>query len=117
MTKWVNEDLDVINVSVSGARLCRPFADWRGSLAIDMLKDFREKQPEMVVSKVIVAFGTNDIRRWSNFVRSHNGKKSIYDAYVELVREIRNMFGRKTEKRIEKASKRVSKMKICDNQQ
>eukprot|EP00116_Pleurobrachia_bachei_P004227 sb/3464489/ len=97
MTKWVNEDLDVINVSVSGARLCRPYRDWQGSLTIEMLKEFRERQPELVVSKVIVAVGTNDIRNWRNFVRSHRGKKDVFDAYVELVREIRNMFGKSTE--------------------
>ena len=97
MTKWVNDDLDVINVSVSGARLCRPFKDWKGSLAIDMLRGFRERQPELVVSKVIVAFGTNDIRKWCNFVRSHHGKTDVFEAYVEIVREIRNMFGKNTE--------------------
>ena len=97
MTKWVMEDPGLVNISVSGARLCRPNENWRGSLAMDMLKGMEVTHPGLEVNKVILAFGTNDIRYWGGFVRSSKGKGSVYKAYVDIVREVRRRFGEDTE--------------------
>ena len=95
MTKWLSEDPALVNVSVSGARLCRPNENWKGSLAGEMLKGLEDTG--LAVKKVILAFGTNDIRHWGGFVGSRKGKGDVYKALVDLVREVRRIFGEEVE--------------------
>ena len=97
MTRWLYKDPALVNVSVSGARLCRPNENWKGSLAGEMLKGLEATHPGLAVRKVIVAFGTNDIRYWGGFVGSRKGKSDIYKALVDLVREVRRIFGEEVE--------------------
>ena len=62
LTKWIPSGPGFVNLSTSGARLVSPHPDWKGKTALEMLKEFKDREPSVGVVKVIIAFGTNDLR-------------------------------------------------------
>eukprot|EP00116_Pleurobrachia_bachei_P011367 sb/3471629/ len=72
---------------LSGARLISPHPDWKGATALDMLRDLKNREPELSIGRLIVAFGTNDVRyKKGNF-------EAIGDALKRIVEDARSSFG------------------------
>ena len=102
ITKWVNcqklsdSSTEFVNISVSGARLKSPHSHWNGSTAEHMLEQFTTTKPDVAarVTRVIVSFGTNDIR----FYHGRYGTPGDMQIFVEPLRrltsKIRKSFGK-----------------------
>jgi alkylated DNA repair dioxygenase AlkB len=87
MSKWIPSGPGFINLSTSGARLISPHPDWKGATALDMLRDLKNREPELSIGRLIVAFGTNDVRyKKGNF-------EAIGDALKRIVEDARSSFG------------------------
>ncbi len=102
ITKWVDcqklsdSNTEFVNVSVSGARLKSPHNQWNGSTAEHMLEYFTSSKPDVAarVTRVIVSFGTNDVR----FYHGRHGSPGDMQIFVEPLRKltskIRKSFGK-----------------------
>ena len=92
LTKWIPSGPGFVNLSTSGARLVSPHKEWRGRTASEILEEFRRREPDIKVGKIIIAFGTNDLR----YLRGKRGNppciKHLEKSMRELIKEARNMF-------------------------
>jgi alkylated DNA repair dioxygenase AlkB len=92
LTKWIPSGPGFVNLSTSGARLTSPHPDWRGRTAHEILEEFRRTEPDIKVGKIIIAFGTNDLR----YLRGKQGNppcmKHLESPMRALIKESRNMF-------------------------
>ena len=92
MTKWLGDIRGLTNISVPGARVVRPHSRWKGTTAVEELVRFCEENPGARFDRVIVMFGTNDVRHDKRFCESSSLDR-VYRALCDLVCELRRRFG------------------------
>jgi alkylated DNA repair dioxygenase AlkB len=94
MSKWVKGVPGLVNLSVSGARVVKPHPNWKGTTVMEMLKKRRQDHPDERFEKVIIAFGTNDVRFHGGFVYDHRTKNKVQRELCVLVEDLRKFYGR-----------------------
>ena len=93
LSKWVPKIRGLENISVSGARIVKPHSKWKGTTASEELVKYHESHPDATFKKVIVCYGTNDIRFDKNFCENSRTKDRLQGALCHLVRQIRRLYG------------------------
>ena len=93
MSKWVPKIRGLENISVSGARIVKPHSKWKGTTAVEELLRYHESHPDINFDKIVICYGTNDIRFDKNFCENSRTKDRLQGALCQLVRQIRRLYG------------------------